>query len=49
MVRNIGMELNLTVVRINHVSAYFIPITFNTCIMNSIEVVTVTKIKSANI
>ena len=49
MVRNIGMELNLTVVTINHVSSYFIPPTFNTCIINSIEVVTVTKIKSANI
>ena len=42
MVRNIGMELNLTVVTINHVSPYFIPPTFNTCIINSIDVVTVT-------
>ena len=49
MVRNIGMGLILTVVTINHVSPYFIPPTFNTCIINSIEVVTVTKIKSANI
>ena len=49
MVRNIGMVLNLTVVTINHVSSYFIPPTFNTCIINSIDVVTVTKIKSANI
>ena len=49
MVRSIGMELNLTVVAINNVSPYFIPPTFNTCIINSIEVVIVTKIKSANI
>ena len=49
MVRNIGMKLNLTVVTINHVSPNFIPPTFNTCIINFIEVVTVTKIKSANI
>ena len=49
MVRNIGMEINLTVVRINRVSPNFIPPTFNTCIINSIDVVTVTKIKSANI
>ena len=48
MVRNIGVELNLTVVRINHMFPDFIPPTFNTCIINSIEVVTVTKIKSAN-
>ena len=39
MVRNIGMELNLTVVTINNVSSYFILPTFNTCIINSIEVV----------
>ena len=49
MVRNIDVELNLTVVTINHVSPNFIPPTFNTCIINSTEVVTVTKIKSANI
>ena len=46
---NIGMQLNLTVVRINHVSPNLIPPTLNTCIINSIEVVTLTKIKSANI
>ena len=32
------------IVTINHVSPYFIPPTFNTCIINSIEVVTITKL-----
>ena len=40
MATNIGVELNLAVGKINHVSTNFISPTFNTCIKNSIETVT---------
>ena len=39
MTRNIGVELNLVVDKINHVSSNYIPPTFNTCIKTSIEAI----------
>ena len=49
MARSIGMELILVERKFNRVVPNFIPPTLNTCIINSIEVVTVTNIKSANV
>ena len=37
LTRNIGVELNLAVDKINHVSPNYIPPTFNTCIKTSVE------------